>query len=123
MNDLYLMMGEKQIAHSDSKSAISKFILEDGLKAYEKPDGLFKNKTEITIYEMMDWASKRVFPKERTDCKKLLDEMGLNDYFPWEIAKQTRASLIEDKFWIKFGKGDEYYKDTARGVAESKGLM
>ena len=42
------------------------------------------------------WAKKRIFPKNRMDCKEILKLMGLPDYNAWEIVKRTNACLMED---------------------------
>ena len=37
--------------------------------------------------DVVVWAKKRIFPKNRMDCKGILKMMGLPDYNAWEIVK------------------------------------
>ena len=72
-----------------------KRISDDRMKI---PYGLFGvnlEKSVITAEEFLRWAKKRCFPKERVDCKEILEMMGLEYYDRYEIIKKTNAILTE----------------------------
>ena len=54
------------------------------------------------------WAKKRIFPKNRMDCKEILKRMGLPDYNAWEIVKRTNACLMEDPYWLRFSEDETF---------------
>lgn len=75
------------------------------------------------LIAFLDWIKTRVFPKNRIDSAKLLGRMRLTEYDPLEIAKHTRAALINDDFWVKFNEDDNYYLHTLRGRAAARGVL
>lgn len=66
------------------------------------------------MVDVVVWAKKRIFLKNRMDCKGILKMMGLPDYNAWEIVKCTNACLIEDPYWLRFSE-EETFADTTRG--------
>ena len=64
--------------------------------------------------DVVVWAKKRIFPKNRMDCKGILKMMGLPDYNAWEIVKRTNACRMEDPYWLRFSE-EETFADTTRG--------
>ena len=100
---LKLMMDEKEIAHlsEDGQSLCAN----EGVPQYSLP-----------LVDVVVWAKKRIFPKNRMDCKEILKMMGLPDYNAWEIVKRTNACLMEDPYWLRFSE-DETFEDTTRGRA------
>lgn len=93
------------------------FVLKEGVPQKYIPFGLFRNTKRESIFRVMDWFEDRAFPEERTDCKKLLDELGLERYNAWDIIKKTRGTLMTDYFWLKIDKDDTYEKCSIRGAA------
>ena len=84
---------------------------------YSLPLNLFiGDKREVPLVDVVVWAKKRIFPKNRMDCKEILKMMGLPDYNAWEIVKRTNACLMEDPYWLRFSE-DETFEDTTRGRA------
>ena len=81
------------------------------------PFGLFRDSDTESLFKVVDWFSDRVFPEERVDCKELLEELGLDRYDPWEIAKKTRGTLMTDGWWLKIKPSDTYEKCSIRGAA------
>jgi hypothetical protein len=81
------------------------------------PIGLFYGRKECTALELIEWAKKRIFPSERMGADELLKELGIDRYEPWWIAKETRASLMDDWWWIKLSSGDKFETSSARGRA------
>lgn len=47
------------------------------------------------------WLSDRVFSEGRSDLRRLLDEIGLDSYDVWEIAKKTNAVTNHDFYTIE----------------------
>jgi len=87
------------------------------LPQYDLPLNLFiGNSRKVPLVDVVVWAKKRIFPKNRMDCKEILKLMGLPDYNAWEIVKRTNACLMEDPFWLRFSE-DETFEDTTRGRA------
>lgn len=103
---MLLMCSNKVIAYQgkiDNKPVMIKVPdVEDWRFPYKLfPDG----QNYISVYDFGNWAKQRCFPRERVDCKKLLNELELERYDRWEIVKKTNAVLFgRDKFWIDFTK-------------------
>lgn len=113
---LKLMMDEKEIAHlsEDGQSLCAN----EGVPQYNLPLNLFiGDKRKVPLVDVVVWAKKRIFPKNRMDCKEILKLMGLSDYNAWEIVKRTNACLMEDPYWLRFSE-DETFEDTTRGRAK-----
>ena len=84
---------------------------------YDLPLNLFiGNSRKVPLVDVVVWAKKRIFPRNRMDCKEILEMMGLPDYNAWEIVKRTNACLMEDPFWLRFSEA-ETFEDTTRGRA------
>ena len=65
---LKLMMDEKEIAHlsEDGQSLCAN----EGVPQYSLPLNLFiGDKREVPLVDVVVWAKKRIFPKNRMDCK------------------------------------------------------
>ena len=72
---LKLMMDEKEIAHlsEDGQSLCAN----EGVPQYSLPLNLFiGDKREVPLVDVVVWAKKRIFPKNRMDCKEILKMMG-----------------------------------------------
>ena len=112
---LKLMMDEEEIAHlsEDGQSLCAN----EGVPQYSLPLNLFiGDKREVPLVDVVVWAKKRIFPKNRMDCKEILKMMDLPNYNAWEIVKRTNACLMEDPYWLRFSE-DETFEDTTRGRA------
>jgi hypothetical protein len=94
-----------------------KFALKKGVPDWIVPKELFRDEKKCNASQVIDWACDRVFPEERIGAKELLLELGLDRYEPWEIAKKTRASLMEDWYWLSFRGNEKYEEWSARGRA------
>jgi len=81
------------------------------------PPGMFRDGISESMSTIIKWMKTRVFPQERVDCDKLLNEMKLDKYDAWIIAKQTRATLMTDCWWIALDKTDTYENQAMRGLA------
>lgn len=81
------------------------------------------NGESMRFSEFEDWLAGRVFPKDRKDASNVLRGIGLKEYDVFDIARVTKASSIEDDFWLMFSEMDNYYQDTIRGQAIVKGLL
>ncbi|AFQ29875.1 hypothetical protein P4493_05505 [Bacillus thuringiensis] len=112
-----LMFDNIQIAHQEVVNNRHELVLENHLPSvYIIPRELFPQGVKrIPLGDIVNFIEWRIFPKEREDCKKLLKQLGLREYDPLEIAKRTKASLVEDGWWIAFSDTDTFEKDTVRG--------
>ena len=73
---LKLMMDEKEIASlsEDGQSLCAN----EGVPQYDLPLNLFiGDKRKVPLVDVVVWAKKRIFPKNRMDCKEILKLMGL----------------------------------------------
>ena len=98
---LKLMMDEREIA---SLSEDGQYLCaNEDVPQYYLPLNLFiGDKREVPLVDVVVWAKKRIFPKNRMDCKEILKLMGLPDYNAWEIVKRTNACLMEVYFQLHF---------------------
>jgi len=70
---------------------------------YALPFGVNKNPT---ISDLNRFFESRCFPKERANCKQILEDLGLDEYIPLEIVRKTHGRQLEDYCWVKF-EGEE----------------
>ena len=76
---LKLMMDEKEIAHlsEDGQSLCAN----EGVAQYDLPLNLFiGGERKVPLVDVVVWAKKRIFPKNRMDCKEILKLMGTGEY-------------------------------------------
>lgn len=112
---LKLMMDEREIAHLSEDGQY--LCANEGVLQNDPPLNLFiGNIRKVPLVDVVVWAKKRIFPRNRMDCKEILEMMGLPDYNAWEIVKRTNACLMEDPFWLRFSE-DESFEDTTCGRA------
>lgn len=73
------------------------------------PFGLNENPNR---QDFEDFLEDRCFPKERFNCKQLLEDLDLDFYDPLAIIEKTHGRQFEDYMWIKFeGEELEYERD------------
>ena len=107
---LKLMFDEREIAHLSEDGQY--LCANEGVLQYDLPLNLFiGNSRKVPLIDVVVWAKKRIFPRNRMDCKEILEMMGLPNYNAWEIVKRTNACLMEDPFWLRFSE-DETFEDT-----------
>lgn len=112
---LKLMMDEREIAHLSEDGQY--LCANEGVLQYDPPLNLFiGNSRKVPLVDVVVWAKKRIFSRNRMDCKEILEMMGLPDYNAWEIVKRTNACLMEGPFWLRFSE-DESFEDTTCGRA------
>ena len=64
------------------------------------------------IVDVSRFFESRCFPKERRNCKQLLEDLGLESYIPLDIVRKTHGRQLEDYCWIRFeGEVLDYEKD------------
>lgn len=105
---------------AEQKGEEGKYVmtLMKGIPEFFIPRYLFRNgKDTVDMLDFIQWIEERVFPEERMDCKELLADLNLEEYRPFAIAKQTKACLMEDGWWVSFSDQDSFRKDTIRGAA------
>lgn len=72
----------------------------------------FGTRQNPTISDVSRFFESRCFPKERRNCKQLLEDLGLEEYIPLDIVRKTHGRQLEDYCWIKFeGEDLDYEKD------------
>ena len=55
-----------------------------------------------TWNDFENFLRDRCFPQTRGNCEELLQEMGLTDYDPLQIAEKTKGRLADDEMWLRF---------------------
>lgn len=72
------------------------------------------------VIDKNGFTSGRVFPKNRDDCKELLELLELDFYDEWAIVKKTGASLMTDPWWLRIEDGWTYENNTVKGIIEKE---
>ena len=76
---------------------------------YALPFGVSKQPNMADVGRFFE---SRCFPKERRNCRQLLDDLGLDEYIPLDIVCKTHGRQLEDYCWILFeGEDLDYEKD------------
>ena len=76
---------------------------------YALPFGV---KTQPNIADVGRFFESRCFPKERRNCKQLLEDLELEEYIPLDIVRKTHGRQLEDYCWIRFeGEELDYERD------------
>ena len=102
---LKLMFDEREIAHLSEDGQY--LCANEGVLQYDLPLNLFiGNSRKVPLIDVVVWAKKRIFPRNRMDCKEILEMMGLPNYNACEIVKRTNACLMEDPFWLRFSEDE-----------------
>ncbi|MEX2459836.1 MAG: hypothetical protein WD469_00815 [Paenibacillaceae bacterium] len=112
---LYLMYDNVVIAKREGNEGNYSVALETGVKPFFIPNELFRGKDHASMLHFIDWIADRIFPKNRVGADRLLSEMGLDTYSIIGVARQTKACLMEDGFWVAFSEEDDFRRDTIRG--------
>ena len=55
-----------------------------------------------TWNDFENFLRDRCFPQTRGNCKELLQEKGLTDFDPLQIAEKTKGRLADDEMWLRF---------------------
>lgn len=113
---LKVMYDNIQVAHREGDFGNFRMVLEENIDIFYIPLDMFsRGRKEIPLIEVVDWLDDRVFPSERMDAEKLLKQLELKEYNVYKIAEITRASMLEDGWWIAFHEGDNYREHSIRG--------
>jgi len=89
---LKLMLDEREIAHLSEDGQY--LCANEGVLQYDLPLNLFIGSSrKVPLVDVVVWAKKRIFPRNRMDCKEILEMMGLPDYNAWEIVKRTAKTV------------------------------
>ena len=73
---LKLMMDEKEIAHLSEDGQY--LCSNESVPQYDLPLNLFiGSNRKVPLVDVVVWANKRIFPRNRMDCKEILEMMGL----------------------------------------------
>ena len=68
--------------------------------------------TSPSIADLNRFLESRCFPKDRRNCRQILDDLGLEEYIPLEIVRKTHGRQLEDYCWIRFeGEALDYERD------------
>jgi len=72
----------------------------------------FGTKRQPNMLDLNRFFESRCFPKERSNSKQLLQDLGVDTYDPLVIVKITHGRQLEDYCWIRFeGEDLEYERD------------
>ena len=103
---LKLMFDEREIAHLSEDGQY--LCANEGVLQYDLPLNLFiGNSRKVPLIDVVVWAKKRIFPRNRMDCKEILEMMGLPNYNAWEIVKWCCTIKVD----IENSKGQYIEKD------------
>lgn len=76
----------------------------------------FGVREEATYEDFQEFLKERCFPKERGNCKEILEGLGLDFYEPFEIVQKTHGVMGCDSNWIKFEGEDLKYKEVRKSM-------
>lgn len=62
----------------------------------------FGVRTEVTYKDLLDFYEDRCFPRERSNAKDLLHDLGLDYYDPELICRKTHGMQFDDFMWLQF---------------------
>lgn len=62
----------------------------------------FGVRDKATIDDLEDFFEDRCFPKERVNCKSILNRLGLDCYEPELICRKTHGLQFDDFIWLQF---------------------
>lgn len=62
----------------------------------------FGVREKVTYEDLVDFYEGRCFPRERTNCKQILKELGLDYYDPELICRKTHGLQFDDFLWLQF---------------------
>lgn len=68
----------------------------------------FGRKENVSWEDLKKFLESRCFPRNRTNAKEILTNMGLEEYDPFQIVKKTQGRMAEDDQWLKFVEDDAY---------------
>ena len=78
------------------------------LKIENRTDDLIKTafgKNTIPDWnDFEDFLEERCVPRNRMGIREYLEEIGVDEYEPFEIIKKTQGRMAEDKQWLKIKK-------------------
>lgn len=64
--------------------------------------------SEVPSSNIYDFLDNRTTPIERQGIQAFLSSLGLTCYDMWEICKRTRATTIEDMFWLAKSESEDF---------------
>ncbi len=57
---------------------------------------------DLSVEHVYRFLESRCMPRQRNCLQQYLDDLGLEEYNPWDIVKITHGVMWEDMMWIKF---------------------
>ena len=67
----------------------------------------FGVRTSVTYQDLLNFYESRCFPKERENCKEILNLMGLDYYDEEAICRITHGTQFDDFMWMNFSDGEQ----------------
>ena len=55
-----------------------------------------------TVEQVFDFIKSRCMDERRVQLEEYLNDLGLNEYNPYEIVKITHGVMFEDYMWFRF---------------------
>lgn len=72
----------------------------------------FGVRIKVTYKDLEEFYEDRCFPRERTNAKDLLHDLGLDSYDPEAICRKTHGMQFDDFMWLQFSDEPQVkYKD------------
>ena len=62
----------------------------------------FGVKTDVDIEDLEEFYEERCFPRERVNCKELLNLLDVPCYEPELICRKTHGLQFDDTIWLQF---------------------
>lgn len=56
----------------------------------------------VSLHAIYEFLESRCFPRDRVDCKMILEKMGLDTYDVVKIVRKTHGAMLQDFTWIRF---------------------
>lgn len=62
----------------------------------------FGVRQEASYKDLLEFYEDRCFPRERANCRDLLHKLGLEEYEPESIVRETHGLQFDDFMWLQF---------------------
>lgn len=69
------------------------------------------------------WMSERIFPPTRQGAGRMLNSIGIDEYDLWELIVRTKATSLNDYYWLSVSNQDKYADVHPRSNENNKWLL
>ncbi len=96
------------------------FIKDEGIEDTWLPLMIYCGNDRDMREVLNEWFKDRVVPPHRIGIKHILKLNKIKEYDYMQMAKNSRASMVEDPFWVAMEETDTYKTSTIRGYCKPK---